>query len=110
MFVILLSIFGIGLLVIIIICYKISKKGDKDILTSLIILIGFIGIEIFIENTIIQLLFFVCIIILIIYIVFFFFIPRLFYIKEQFLFTEIKSEVWEDLKMDSTIVEKQQKD
>lgn len=105
----LLSIFGIVLLIIIIISYKISKREDKSLITSLIILIGFIGIEIFIENTTIQLLFFVCIITLIIYIVFFCFIPRLFYIKGKFLFTETKSEVWKDLKIDSTIVEKQEK-
>lgn len=97
------------LLIIIITSYKISKKEDKSIITSLIILIGSIGIEIFIENTTIQLLFFVCIIILIIYIVFFCFIPRLFYIKRKFLFSETKSEIWKDLKIDSTIVEKQEK-
>jgi len=102
-----LLIFGIILSFIIIYSLKISKKEDKGILASFIVLLGFIGIEIFIENTTIQLLLFICIIALINFTVIGYIAPRLFYSKDIFIFAETKPEIWEEMKINSTIEEAQ---
>lgn len=94
----------------IIFTYQISKKEDRGIITAFISLFGLIGFEMFVYIPSIQLLVFACIMILALYVTITYILPKLFFFTEMNIFAESKPEVWENMKLNSTVIERENKE
>ncbi len=105
---VILLIFGVLIALLILATYLIAKKEDRGIITSLISIFGLIGFEMFIYIPSIQFLILGCILVLMLFIVSKYLLPRLFHYSEMFLFSEQKPEIWESLRVSTTIIEKEE--
>ena len=82
-----------------------SNADDRRVLVSVAFIFSLIIISIFTYIPIIQFLLLILVIISVFYLMFVHILPLFYARRDRILFTEITAEVWDDLKVNETLVE-----
>jgi hypothetical protein len=103
-----LILYAVIIIVVLLFAFIKATAENRRVLTIIIFLIALIGFNFFISIPIIQFFLFFLVILDLFYLVYVHILPFFYTRSDRLLFTEISSEVWEDLKVHETIQEKKE--
>ena len=104
------AVFYILVIVIVLIILMVRCNAEnRKVLVSVVSLFALIIINVFFYIPLLQFVLFILVIINIYHLIFVYILPYFYTQNDRLLFTEITKEIWEDIKVNDTIIEDKKK-
>ncbi len=101
-----LIIYAIILALVLIIVFIRSSEENRVVLITIVFLFGLIGLNLIISIPIVEFFLFILVILDIYYLIYVHILPHFYTRSDRLLFVEVTNEVWDHLKVNETIKEK----